>query len=102
MSRVLYILLFLVSVTPSLAQSEPDCSYNLSGQVIDEHDQSALSFATVFVVELSQGVVANAQGNYLLENLCKGVYTIVVSHVSCQPDTFICTGIKGYEKNVIA
>ena len=59
----------------------------LSGSVIDEHDQSPLDFATVYIVELAKGVVAGDHGNYQIEDLCAGKYTLVVSHVSCQPDT---------------
>jgi iron complex outermembrane receptor protein len=63
------------------------CSYILSGSVIDEHDQSPLDFATVYIIELSKGVVAGEGGNFHIEDLCAGTYTVVVSHVSCQPDT---------------
>ena len=87
MSRFLCILLFFVSVVQTWAQPNPDCDLRLSGKVIDEHDQSALSFATVYVMELQKGVVADEAGNYLIKDLCSGEYTIVVSHVSCQPDT---------------
>ncbi|GJM28655.1 MAG: TonB-dependent receptor [Cyclobacteriaceae bacterium] len=70
-----------------MAQSDPDCKFSLSGQVIDEHDHSNLSFSTVYLIELNQGVVADSTGEYKLSNLCKGRYTVVVSHVSCRPDT---------------
>ena len=84
-----------------MAQSDPNCSFSLSGKVIDEHDQSALSFATVYVMELSQGIVADAQGSYLLENLCKGLYTIVVSHVSCEPDTLSVRVSKNMKRTLL-
>lgn len=65
----------------------PDCDLSLSGQVIDEHDQSSLSFATIYLIEEKRGVVADSAGSYQFSNLCEGWYTAVVSHVSCQPDT---------------
>ncbi len=57
----------------------------MSGSVIDEHDQSVLSYATIYVKELERGVVADSAGGYVLEGLCAGSYTLTVSHVSCEP-----------------
>ncbi|MDH3709370.1 MAG: TonB-dependent receptor [Cyclobacteriaceae bacterium] len=68
------------------AQKEA-CHYSLSGSVIDEHDQSNLAYATVYVQELNRGVVADSTGYYSLDGLCQETYTITVSHVSCEPVT---------------
>jgi iron complex outermembrane receptor protein len=87
MSRYLFILLLVGIWASSKAQTGQECNFTLSGSVIDEHDQSPLSFATVYILESEQGVVADENGKYLLEDLCKGEYSIVVSHVSCEPDT---------------
>ena len=71
----------------SLAQTEKNCDFSLSGKVIDEHDHSVLEFATIYLVELGRGVVADSSGTFELDDLCNEKYTVVVSHVSCQPDT---------------
>ena len=71
----------------SSAQVDVTCDNTLSGVVTDEHDHSSLGYATVYILELAKGVVADDNGRYQVDDLCKGNYTVVVSHVSCQPDT---------------
>lgn len=67
--------------------SQSNCNYTLSGKIIDEHDQSALEYATVYIKELERGAVSSVKGNYKITNLCEGTYTIVVKHVGCSPIT---------------
>ena len=100
MRRILCILLFSISLFQAWAQPNADCDLILSGKVIDEHDQSALSFATVYLMELQKGVVADEAGNYLVGNLCSGTYTIVVRHVSCQPDTLSMSLTKSTQQTL--
>ncbi len=74
----------------TLAQSTT-CSYTLSGKITDEHDQSALEYATVYIAELQRGATADANGHYILQNLCKGQYTVLVRHVGCESKTLTVT-----------
>jgi len=71
----------------SQAQTGPDCNLVLSGEVIDQHDKSELSFATVYLANTRQGVVADSTGRFAIADLCPGFYTLVIRHVSCEPDT---------------
>jgi iron complex outermembrane receptor protein len=70
------------------------CNFTLSGKVIDEHDKTLLMFATVYIKELERGSVSDNKGNYTIENLCKGTYTIIVSHLGCDPVTETITLTK--------
>lgn len=79
--RFVVLLLWLLTVNGFTQQA--DCNYTLSGKVIDEHDKSALAFATVYVKEIERGAVSDEQGNYEIQNLCKGTYTIIVNHIGC-------------------
>ncbi len=67
------------------SQTTGDCHLVLSGTVIDEHDQSVLSFATVYIHDINRGVVADSAGYYQLDGLCPGTYRVRVSHISCEP-----------------
>lgn len=87
MNRYLLLLTFLGYCTWLQAQTDKNCAFSLSGSVIDEHDRSSLEFATIFLIEVNRGVVADSTGFYSINKLCEGRYTVVVSHVSCQPDT---------------
>ena len=87
MARIFANILIVMSVIFSCKLSAQDspCSFTLSGRIIDEHDQSALQYASIFVKELHRGVTADDQGFYILEELCSGTYTLQISHVGCNP-----------------
>ncbi len=68
----------------AIAQNTADCSVTLSGNIIDEHDQSDLGYATIFIAEVGKGTISNSNGYYALKNLCPGKYVITVSHIGCE------------------
>ena len=82
--KLLFVVVIFLSINICFAQTL-ECNYTLSGKVIDEHDQSPLLFATVFIKELERGSVSDDMGNYKIENLCKGTYTVVINHLGCEP-----------------
>lgn len=65
------------------------CNLSLSGEVTDTHDGSVLSYASLFILELQKGEVADEKGNFKFSNLCEGVYTVIVMHIGCEPDTSV-------------
>lgn len=81
-STLVITLLFTVSVA-----AQTNCNASLSGRVIDEHDGSALFYATVYIKELERGVASDSNGNYRIEDLCEGTYTVQCSHVGCETIT---------------
>jgi iron complex outermembrane receptor protein len=91
--KLLFILVFFLTTYNCFTQTT-ECNYTLSGKVIDEHDKSPLMFATVYIKELERGSISDDKGNYKIENLCKGTYTIIVSHLGCDPITETITLTK--------
>ncbi len=73
-----------VSVLRIRAQTK-DCTYTLSGQITDEHDQSPLEYASIYIQDLGRGATADERGNYVLTNLCEGTYRLLIRHVGCEP-----------------
>jgi iron complex outermembrane recepter protein len=67
------------------AQENEKCNLSLFGTIIDEHDNAPLEFATVFIEELEKGVITDQNGNYRIDNLCEGKYTIKINHIGCEP-----------------
>ncbi len=63
------------------------CNYSLSGNVSDEHDRQPLPFAAIYIEELKTGVVSDSLGNYRIEGLCEGFYTVIASHIGCESVT---------------
>ena len=97
-NKLLFAVLLLLSVNNCFAQTTV-CNYSLSGKVIDEHDKSPLMFATVYIKELERGSVSDDKGNYKIDNLCKGTYTITVSHLGCDPIKETITLTKSTKHN---
>lgn len=77
------ILLFCLLAFTSFTYSQ-NCSLNISGQVIDLHDNSPLFGAVVQIESLNKAVYTDDQGFYKIENICEGKLEIKVSHTSCE------------------
>lgn len=61
-----------------------DCTYTLQGKIIDFHDGSIIEGATVHIKNTRRYTATNAKGNFRFSNLCKGVFTLVISHIGCK------------------
>ena len=96
--RLLFVGVINFSTYNSFSQTTT-CNYTLSGKVIDEHDQSSLEYATVYIKELERGAVSDEKGRYSIEKLCAGTYTVIVSHVGCEPVTEKITLTKSIKHN---
>lgn len=76
-----------------------NCTYILKGSVTDFHDNSPLAGATIQVKGTKLYAVTNDEGEFALNNLCLQVYSLVVSHVSCETRTIeVDTREKQYVK----
>ena len=61
-----------------------NCNNKLSIEVVDLHDGSALSNATVVIKELDISKNSNKDGLLVFENLCDGDYNLSVAHEDCE------------------
>lgn len=77
--------LVLVLCYGSLFGQKENCNSSLSGQIIDEHDQSPLEYASIYINELKRGATADAEGNYAISGICPGTYMVEVRHIGCNP-----------------
>ena len=66
------ILLAALLIIYSVAYSQ-NCNSSLSGKIIDLHDGSILSGATIMVLENNFTTLSDIEGNYTILNLCDGV-----------------------------
>ena len=57
------------------------------GRIYDQINNEPLSFATIQIVELSIGAVADIDGNYKIENIPQGTYTVRASFTGYEPIT---------------
>lgn len=61
-----------------------NCEYQLTGEVIDFHDNTPLLGATVHLKELNKYTTTDTSGAFKFEELCDGSYTLIVSHLACE------------------
>ena len=80
--KAIFSLIFLFSIV--LAQ---DCTININGRIIDEHDDSSLELAVVVLGDNQQVSYTNAKGEFSFQNVCKGEYHFSFSHISCESKT---------------
>ncbi len=80
--RIYFILsLFLLISVTSIAQ---ECSYTLSGYLVDEDSNTPLEYAGIIISETQQGVHSDSTGYFEITNVCAGNYQIEFSHIGCE------------------
>ncbi len=58
--------------------------FSVSGRVTDQQTGEALPGATITIQNQSASVIANANGNYKVENLQPGSYVLQVAYIGYQ------------------
>ncbi|HKL02900.1 MAG TPA: TonB-dependent receptor, partial [Cryomorphaceae bacterium] len=81
--RAILWLFLMLSAMRGMAQST--CDFKLSGTVIDADNGKGLAYANVFLEELGRGVATDSLGNFVISDLCEGVYNAKISHIGCNP-----------------
>ncbi|MBC6400925.1 MAG: TonB-dependent receptor [Ekhidna sp.] len=82
--RVTPVLFALFGAIQSFAQPD-DCIGKIRGQVLDINTQEPLPFATVKILNSDNGVVSDAEGNFMLSNICKEEVDLEVRFVGYKP-----------------
>ncbi|WP_299817860.1 TonB-dependent receptor [uncultured Pontibacter sp.] len=98
---VLAILLAVAGMQPLLAQhtdpvpsgpvdaaTEQDCGLTISGKILDHDTRATLIGATVYIPQLDKASVADAYGNYHFHHLCRGTYTLKVTYIGYETESF--------------
>ena len=74
--RFICMLSLMLSGYWAMAQT---CDYTLNGTVIDLHDGSPLSGATVIVAGTEEAVLTDLDGTFSFETLCEETYSLQIS-----------------------
>lgn len=83
-TKIFWVIAMVFCFTTAWSQT---CTYTLKGSVTDFHDNSPLAGATIEVKGTKHYAVSNDQGEFTLKDLCLQVYSLVVSHISCETQT---------------
>ncbi len=78
--KKLLILLFIL-LCPALIYALPGNNNTLSGKITDD-ENNTMPGAVVQIPDLKAGAVTDSNGNYLIENLPKGKFVVVVTMIS--------------------
>ncbi|PTX62983.1 iron complex outermembrane receptor protein [Kordia periserrulae] len=80
--------LCMILLCSAMVAKSQDCSYTLSGKIIDLHDNTVLPGATLIMIGEGKTVESDIDGKYLFSNLCDGSYSLQVYHPNCETQIF--------------
>lgn len=80
-SLKLAVSIFLLAASFSYSQ---DCNLSLKGKLVDLHDNTPLAGALINVVGTNENIFSNTNGNFLVQNQCKGKVSLKISHPNCE------------------
>ncbi|MEH6619377.1 TonB-dependent receptor [Maribacter arcticus] len=60
-----------------------DCNSILLGEIVDFHDNSTLSGATINITSKNASTVSQENGKFSFKNLCDGILELEISHPEC-------------------
>ena len=89
MRKIVFVLLLLLSVVAASAAgpSVIKGGNKISGHVIEDGTEDNIAFASVLIVETGEGTVCNESGQFVLDNLAPGKYTLRVSAIGYETVT---------------
>ena len=61
-----------------------DCKLVLEGKILGIYDNAPLEAAVIQVWETNQNAVSSKDGSFVLNKLCSGKLTLVISHLNCE------------------
>lgn len=81
------ILYAIVTMLCAMILSAQECNQIITGKIADFHNHQFLSHATLKLINNYNSITYNAisdeQGNFIISSVCKGNYTLSVSHIDC-------------------
>jgi iron complex outermembrane receptor protein len=80
MKKIIFVLFCLNSV----GIFTQNCTYRLSGTVVDFHDGTAIDNATILIKNTNKYAVSDSKGDFVITNVCGGKITLVLSHIGCK------------------
>jgi len=86
-NKIFGFLVFISFYTCHICNAQ-DCNFTVKGYVYDDALDAPLAYVNVFIQETQEGTTTDDDGNFILENICKGHYHFIVSHIGCADEKF--------------
>ncbi len=81
-------IILMILLASSISSYTQNCTFNLSGTVLDLHDGKPLKEALLIVAGTNITAETDNKGNFTIKGLCNRTYTIQVAHPSCETKIF--------------
>jgi iron complex outermembrane recepter protein len=78
LSLVVFILIFCHN---ALGQQQVACPWVIRGKVVHSENGESIEAAHIYINELNTGVISDSRGNFRIQNLCPGDYTLKVQYL---------------------
>ncbi len=84
-----YFLMAFLLISIAINAQEQSCNFIFEGQVIDQHENTAVPFAKIQIKELNVNILSDSIGRFKIAGICAGEYTIIcLHHIGCEPVKF--------------
>lgn len=64
--------------------SQESCEFTLRGKILHHENNEPIAHAHVWIAELEEGAISDDKGNFRVDGICAGSYTIKVSYLGHQ------------------
>lgn len=95
--RLILLLLFFNINTQNLF-TQNACSFIIKGKVLDLDNGAELDGTFITIQQTGKTYIANSHGDFKTDELCEGIYTLVIQHVGCKDTTLNVTVNKSLIK----
>lgn len=79
-----YVVVLIFFIFLSFASFAQDCNFVVKGTVYDLNSNQPLDAVNVYFEENAIGAFTGADGFFTLNNVCKGSYHLILSHIGCE------------------
>jgi iron complex outermembrane receptor protein len=84
-----YFLMAFLLISIAINAQKQSCNFIFEGQVIDQHENTAVPFAKIQIKELNVNILSDSIGRFKIAGICAGEYTIIcLHHIGCEPVKF--------------
>lgn len=86
MKIIFALIVSLTMMGTHAAYAQGTCALTLRGKVLHDENNEPITHAYIWIVELGQGAVSDEKGNFRIDGLCEGTYTIKASYLGHQEE----------------
>ena len=86
MNKARLLIFFLFVMSYQNAYPLDSCQLTLRGKVLHDENNEPIAHAYIWIVELGQGAISDEKGNFRIDELCPGIYTVKVTYLGHQEE----------------